>query len=47
MKYGTNATGIYTIYHKKHFIIGGVRGRPNHSVVYKTEEEKTREMAAN
>lgn len=40
MKYGTNATGIYTIFHKKHFIIGGTRGKPNHSVVYKTEEDK-------
>lgn len=40
MKYSTNATGIYTIFHKKHFIIGGTRGKPNHSVVYKTEEEK-------
>lgn len=40
MKYSTNATGIYTIFHKKHFIIGGNRGKPNHSVVYKTEEDK-------
>lgn len=40
MKYSTNATGIYTIFHKKHFIIGGNKGKPNHSVVYKTEEEK-------
>lgn len=40
MKYSTNATGIYTIFHKKHFVIGGTRGKPNHSVVYKTEEEK-------
>lgn len=29
MKYSTNATGIYTIYHKKHFVIGGLRGKPN------------------
>ena len=29
MKYGTNATGVYTIFHKKHFIIGGVKGKPN------------------
>jgi len=29
MKYGTNATGVYTIFHKKHFIIGGTRGKPN------------------
>lgn len=46
VKYGTNATGIYTIFHKKHFIIGGARGQPNHSIVYKTEEEKNTETDA-
>jgi hypothetical protein len=44
MKYSTNSTGIYSIFHKKHFIIGGTRGKPNQSVVYKTEEEKNAQI---
>lgn len=47
MKYGTNATGIYTIFHKKHFIIGGARGKPNQSIIYKSEEDKNQETAIN
>ena len=41
-KYGTNATGIYTVFHKKHFCVGGGRGKPNQTVVFddKTEKDK-------
>ena len=29
MKYQTNGTGIYTLFHKKHYVVGGQKGSAN------------------
>ena len=34
MKYLTNGTGIYTIFHKKHYVVGGQKGRVSQSVIF-------------